>query len=297
MSVYRCRHVCQCLGGQLFLQVFRLEYGLRLEPRKSGSIVIGLKEDSRQITLEADNSIIKIEPFFELLNAIAGTVPQLVPVNDKMPADKSGLPLNECQKIKEGDLYALLSICSNEDLAPLVETISGARTLINSFTTSPEYKEFYPNHERYYKKIADEIRLFCGGHSIRNVFRGEGPSYREVLKDVCEKLKVKYSSDKIPLIEEALLTACLKHQVGIIFTHEEREKMRADAAGRSQRPDLKLAFESAHLFHHLATGHLGTCRNQNFALNSRYCLSNNRPMRPASGISSPQTPQWRHNPG
>ena len=33
--------------------------------------------------------------------------------------------------------------------------------------------------------------------------------------------------------------------------------MRADAAGQSQRPDLKLAFESAHLFHHLATGHLG----------------------------------------
>ncbi len=96
-----------------------------LQTEKSDSLLIRLKEDNCEITLKANNGIIKIEPFFEFLSAISAASCELVTVDDKMPvAELSPDEIND--KIKDGDLYALLSICSNEELAPLVKVIAGA---------------------------------------------------------------------------------------------------------------------------------------------------------------------------
>lgn len=72
-------------------------------------------------------------------------------------------------KIKSGDLYSLLASCSNEDLAPLVSYITDK--LSNYLVTDDIYKRHSPDHTKYTKLIASEIRLY-GGNSVSNIARG-----------------------------------------------------------------------------------------------------------------------------
>jgi hypothetical protein len=91
-------------------------------------------------------------------------------------------------KIKTGDLYALLSICSDADLDPLVKVITGRLT--NFLDVHDDYKRHAPHHSKYHKLIGDEIRQF-GGNTFRNMLRGgEGPAYEEIVVDVCKKLDI-----------------------------------------------------------------------------------------------------------
>lgn len=68
------------------------------------------------------------------------------------------------------------------------------------------YKQHYPNHNMYWTAVAGEIQCF-GANSFVTLFRGgEGVLYREVLTDVCDRLKVNYSKDAtIETIENHLL--------------------------------------------------------------------------------------------
>ena len=98
--------------------------------------------------------------------------------------------MNTLEEIRDGDLYALLSVCTDADLAPLVECITDRWT--NSLSTHPDFKQHSPNHSRYHKIIGDEIRLF-GGNTLKNIFRRkEGPSYAEIVIDVCKKLDIQH---------------------------------------------------------------------------------------------------------
>ena len=109
--------------------------------------------------------------------------------------------------IEGGDLYALLSVCDNDDLEPLVEIIISATT--NSLESCKTYKIHRPNHKKYLKEIGDEIRSY-GGHSVRNAMRGEGPPYAEIVDDVCDKLDVPCDKGKVHLNEERVLTNYIK---------------------------------------------------------------------------------------
>ena len=127
------------------------------------------------------------------------------------------------QMIEGGDLYALLSVCSNEDLSPLVEHIVAATS--NSLESNPSYKMHSPNHNKYYMDIADEIRAF-GGHSIRNAFRGEGPSYDDIVIDVCEKLDVPIEKGQTVKNEYRLLSKYMS-QWEAHLDKEDGEKIRS----------------------------------------------------------------------
>lgn len=92
------------------------------------------------------------------------------------------------ENIENGDLYALLSICDNHELEPLVEIIT--ETITNSLDTCDLYKKNKSNHKKYYELIGDEIRLF-GSDSFVSMYRGgEGVTYDEVVFDVCERLSI-----------------------------------------------------------------------------------------------------------
>lgn len=107
-------------------------------------------------------------------------------------------------QIESGDLYALLSVCSNEDLDPLVKFITKAFT--NTLDVDEDYKKYAPNHQAYHKKIGDHLRRF-GGNSFANAGRGgEGPSYDKIVCDICEKLGVPYVAGKTILNEDRLYT-------------------------------------------------------------------------------------------
>ena len=102
-----------------------------------------------------------------------------------------------------------LQYCSNESLGDLVSILTtdnnGSPRFTESLTSSDEYKEHYPNHSMYWEEIAEELQRY-GGHTIVNVFRGNGVLYKEILTNVCDKIKVNYNKKSAThVIEENLL--------------------------------------------------------------------------------------------
>ena len=102
------------------------------------------------------------------------------------------------------DLNPLLGIASNDELAPLVQYILKAE-ISESLTSHEDYKRHSPAHENYPDLIAHEIRAF-GGNTLLNIFRDGGPSYREVVRDVADKLDANYEkNDSTEVIELSIL--------------------------------------------------------------------------------------------
>ena len=133
-------------------------------------------------------------------------------------------------KIKSGDIYAILSVCDNEDVDALVATILSAST--NCLEKKDKFKLHRPNHKMYIKEIGDEIRSF-GGHSIRNLFRsGEGPAYEEIVIDVCKKLDVPYDAGNTVLNEDRILVNHLKTSFGKM-TKEEQDVALKDVRSKA----------------------------------------------------------------
>jgi uncharacterized protein YaaW (UPF0174 family) len=129
-------------------------------------------------------------------------------------------------QIRQGQLYALLSLCTNEDLAPLVKIILSR--LANYLVINEAYKANPLDHIQYNKVIGDEIRLF-GGNSIRNVFRGnEGPDYSKIVIDVCKKLGVPYVKGDTVKNEGNLLDIFIEQRWQSLDP-AERQKLSAEA--------------------------------------------------------------------
>lgn len=128
--------------------------------------------------------------------------------------------------IAKGDLYALLSVCTKKDLDPLVTCIT--KKLSNLLEIKDDYKRHSPDHTKYHRVIADEIRLF-GGNTFRNILRGgEGPSYDEVVLDVCKKLDIPCRDGETVKNESNLLTIFLDRQWKVL-SEQERERLIAEA--------------------------------------------------------------------
>lgn len=91
-----------------------------------------------------------------------------------------------------------LSQASNEDLKFLCDMVikdrQGHYRPTEELSQTSEYRHFYPNRmHQLLPYVIEELRLY-GGNSIVNFFRGVGPEYREILRDVADFLKVYYSS-------------------------------------------------------------------------------------------------------
>ena len=96
----------------------------------------------------------------------------------------------------DSDLQFLGSIKS-EDLNDLVYCLThdkdGNTRFTEELTTSTEYKAYHPDHHQYWELIAAEIQCF-GANTFATIFRGgKGVEYKEVLMDVCDKMKVNYN--------------------------------------------------------------------------------------------------------
>ncbi|KDD80356.1 DUF3944 domain-containing protein [Glaesserella parasuis] len=106
-----------------------------------------------------------------------------------------------------------LAQCTNEDLQPLVDILTkdkdGKKRYTEGLTSSRVYKVFYPDHNLYWKEIAEEIQKF-GANTIATLFRlGKGVS-KTILIEVCEKMKVNFNKESsTELIEKHLLDKVL----------------------------------------------------------------------------------------
>lgn len=122
----------------------------------------------------------------------------------------------------------------SSDLNDLVYTLThdkdGETRYSETLTTSVKYKEHHPKHIFYWKEIAEEIQCF-GGNSFVNMLRmGEGVEYKEILIDVCDKLKVNYNKDaNVEKIESNLLMKILEDALEKMSKEELKEL--ADSIG------------------------------------------------------------------
>lgn len=105
--------------------------------------------------------------------------------------------------------------CDQEDLQVLVEILTktkkGNKRISEFLTDCDLYKKYYPDHRQYWHLIAAELQTF-GAHSfVTYVIRGgKGVLYKQILIDVCKKLKVKYNKDDLVRdIESSLLVKIL----------------------------------------------------------------------------------------
>ena len=102
----------------------------------------------------------------------------------------------------------------SDDLHDLVESITkdkdGSTRYTEELTGKEIYKKNYPEHVKYWKDVAAEIQCF-GANSLATMLRGgQGVPYREILMDVCNKMKVNYNkSQAIDSIENQLLIKLL----------------------------------------------------------------------------------------
>jgi uncharacterized protein YaaW (UPF0174 family) len=121
-----------------------------------------------------------------------------------------------------------LKNCSNEDLDVLVTYLTkdkdGSTRLTEELTSSDKYKSYSPNHKMYWELIAAELQCF-GGNTFATLFRGgKGVLYREVLTDVCDKMKVNYNKNSsAEAIEMNLLMKILTDSVGNMNQQEIKE--------------------------------------------------------------------------
>ena len=93
----------------------------------------------------------------------------------------------------------------NEELGVLVEIIKDKGKLTEYLTTSDDYKNYYPDHKQYVSKIEYEILAFGSNTFWKN------KSYKEILCDVCDKMKANYNKNSdLELIENNLIQKVLE---------------------------------------------------------------------------------------
>lgn len=127
----------------------------------------------------------------------------------------------------DNDLDILRQVDS-EDLNDLVYCLThnkdGCNRLTEELTLSDLYKEHYPDHTKYWHLIAAEIQCF-GANTFATILRGgKGVLYKEILMDVCDKMKVNYNKDSsTEKIESNLLMKILTDALEKMSPEELRE--------------------------------------------------------------------------
>lgn len=130
---------------------------------------------------------------------------------------------------KDPDLEFLKQVKS-EDLDDLVRCLiydkDNERRWMQTLTNKELFKKHYPDHHQYWREIAAEIQSF-GGNTIFNFFRGKGVLYKEVLTDVCDKMRVAHDKNNSTIeLENCLLLKILEDAVKKM-TPEELKKFGA----------------------------------------------------------------------
>ena len=137
---------------------------------------------------------------------------------------------------KEDENLEFLEEIASDDLNPLVGILTkgkdGDERWTEGLTLEDKFIEHQPDHSKYWDLVAAELQMY-GGNTLINIARGgKGVLYREILINVCKKMKVNFNKDaKTSLIEMNLLMKILT---------DSMEKMSAEELKAiSQDLDLK----------------------------------------------------------
>ncbi|WQS12979.1 DUF3944 domain-containing protein [Helicobacter pylori] len=116
---------------------------------------------------------------------------------------------------------------SSSDLKDLFDVLvydkDGEKRFTEGLTLSEEYKRHGNDYVKYAEKIAEELQHY-GANSFASALRGTGVLYREILCEVCNKLKVNYNKKSdTTLIEENMLSSILQKSLEKMSDEEIRE--------------------------------------------------------------------------
>jgi len=122
----------------------------------------------------------------------------------------------------DNDLMPLLRKCNNDELDNLVAYITKKGRVSSQIQTTEVYNEYNPDHVKYADEIAAEVQKF-GGNTIANIMRGgKGVSYKRIVCDVADKLKINYNKKHdIDLIEQQILLKVLEKSWEKMSTDEK----------------------------------------------------------------------------
>ena len=121
--------------------------------------------------------------------------------------------------------------CDNNDLRTLCNIImydnDGKIRLNERLSTCDNYLACYPDKMvGMWKDIAAELQSY-GGNTVINLFRGHGPAYENIVRDVCKQMHVdgitKY--DTAEEMEQKLLVAVSKKAIGDLDESQARSIM------------------------------------------------------------------------
>ena len=137
-------------------------------------------------------------------------------------------------EVFDKDINPILEIAPNQDLDYLVKLITG--TFSNFLDVDEVYKKNSPNHKAYADLLAKEICEY-GGNGFVNMFRGAGPSYKEIVCDVASKLGAPYNSKQdIEKIEDAIIAVILEKTLEKMSDEEKRKLL--EEMGGTWNPSL-----------------------------------------------------------
>ena len=124
-----------------------------------------------------------------------------------------------------------LQFCNNDDLLSLGNIImydnKGKIRLNENLSTSDNYLACYPDKMvGMWKDIAAELQSY-GGNTILNHFRGHGPSYESIVRNVCKRLRISniLIHDTAEEMEQKLLIHVSKKAIGELDENQARAIM------------------------------------------------------------------------
>lgn len=98
-------------------------------------------------------------------------------------------------------IYRILGMSSNEQLSPLVDTLT--QTPLSILKISRGYERHVPDHSRYADRIGDEIYRL--GQKALSITDGSRPSYRHMIAALCKQLGLPAKDEDLAGSETALL--------------------------------------------------------------------------------------------
>lgn len=126
---------------------------------------------------------------------------------------------------------AFLQYCENSELKILAQYLShdktGAPRLTSELENHPDFTIHEGQPDQYvkaWKLIAAELQHF-GGDTILNLTRGNGILYKEILCEVCDKLKVNYNKEQKVFPIETSLFQKLVEDSWEKMTPEQRKEL------------------------------------------------------------------------
>ena len=138
-------------------------------------------------------------------------------------------------ELRSGDLLPVLRRASHQDLALIVEALD--RSWDVRIKADERYHRARHDLTIIPEVIADYITR-AGGNALRNTWRGGGPAYAEVLRDVCDVMRVKVPAGMGILDMEEKLLRDMMDRVWEAMTPQEREeavKAAEDQLGTTRR--------------------------------------------------------------